>query len=85
MNSINYSYLSIEEQVLLSSLDSSTKNDCINELEELLEVTPQSEQGYDVLVSLIDNLKNNRADLSSDRSDEWNDVPNEYTPEEQIN
>ena len=69
MNRIENSYLTIEERVLLSSLDNRTETGCKQELEELMSVTPVNDDSYGIVISLYNKVNHGYVDFESDLED----------------
>ena len=67
--------LTAEEQILLSSLDGRTKADCMEEIEELLAITPIDDDSYEVVNGLYEKLKTEKFDIQSEMIDIDEEVP----------
>ena len=50
--------LTLEEKILLESLETTDKDQALLDLEELLMTTPQEDVAHTVIVSLYDSLRN---------------------------
>lgn len=61
--------LTAEEQILLSSLDGRTKADFMEEIEELLAITPADDDSYEVVNGLYEKLKTEKFDIQSEMID----------------
>ena len=58
--------LTLEEKILLESLETTDKDQALLDLEELLMTTPQENEAHTVIVSLYDSLKNQYVNISEE-------------------
>ena len=58
--------LTAEEQVLLSSFDSRTNADCLDEAEELLAITSTDDEVYSVVSGLYEKLNSGIIDVQAE-------------------
>ncbi len=63
------SILSIEERSLLTSLRNNIKDECIDELEELLKSTTENTELFNTAYSLLNKLKSNSVNIVSEKED----------------
>lgn len=66
MNILHNSFLTVEEQCLLSSLDGKTIGDCIEETEYLLSVTSTDDYTYSIILGLLDKLLHGHINLKQE-------------------
>lgn len=66
MNILHNSFLTVEEQCLLSSLDGQTVGDCIEETEYLLSVTSTDDYTYPIILGLLDKLLHGHINLKQE-------------------
>lgn len=66
MNILHNSILTVEEQVLLYSLDGKTTKECIEETEYLISVTSVDDDIYPTIVSLFNKLIHGYLDIEKE-------------------